>query len=281
MRTNKFRSYWIIAIAAIFLYSCEIDNDNNVQQEANVQQKDIPQPESQYSLLDFSPNVYHDYFGATENAIGFSSLKQNSLAQHSVVKKFKIEDKPGKAQFSINNRKINPSEPNKSSSVNRTNIYGEKVVFSVMKEVNGKSSQINVELYVPELVEITNPEISSEEELMPYCYSKGFVLEWNEDSRNKEGLVVIVEYFGANAIPSQSTNEHIQNIDVIEEDDGRTILDTALFNNIPDLSLVHIILLRGNVKIEEINGETYKFFAESHQRLPIILVKDLSSVIWE
>ena len=65
---------------------------------------------------------------------------------------------------------------------------------------------------------------------------------------------------------------------MIENDNGRVILNTSLFYNIPNLAMVDLILLRGNVKIEEIDGETYKFYAETHQRMPIILVKDLSSV---
>ncbi|MEZ4795693.1 MAG: hypothetical protein R2785_00870 [Flavobacteriaceae bacterium] len=41
---------------------------------------------------------------------------------------------------------------------------------------------------------------------------------------------------------------------------------------------MHIVLLRGNVVIEEIEGELYKFYAESHMRLPITLVKDINTV---
>ncbi len=41
---------------------------------------------------------------------------------------------------------------------------------------------------------------------------------------------------------------------------------------------MNLILLRGNVKIEDIDGKTHKFYAETHMRLPIILVKDLSTV---
>lgn len=66
--------------------------------------------------------------------------------------------------------------------------------------------------------------------------------------------------------------------DIIKNDNGKVVLNTSLFIDIPNLALVDLILLRGNVKIEEIDGETYKFYAETHQRLPIILVKDLSTV---
>ena len=92
---------------------------------------------------------------------------------------------------------------------------------------------------------------------------------------------VIAEYFGNNAIPQNSTNEHILNTDVIDVDDGHIVLNNDLFNDIPNLSIVHLVLLRGNVTIQEIEGELYKFFAESHVRLPVILVKDLNTIAKE
>jgi hypothetical protein len=46
----------------------------------------------------------------------------------------------------------------------------------------------------------------------------------------------------------------------------------------PNLAFVQIILLRGNIVIEEIEGELYKFIFESHHRLPIILVKDATQI---
>ena len=54
-----------------------------------------------------------------------------------------------------------------------------------------------------------------------------------------------------------------------------------LFKDIPNLSFVNLILLRGNVTIEEIEGQDYKFFVESHQRLPFVLVRDLNTVVKE
>ncbi len=113
---------------------------------------------------------------------------------------------------------------------------------------------------------------------MPACYYKDFLLEWNADPNNKEGLVIIAEYFGNNAIPTNDNNDHIFNTDIIKEDNGQAILNNDLFKNIPDLGIVHLILLRGNVKIEEIEGQLYKFFGESHVRMPIILVKNLNSI---
>jgi hypothetical protein len=73
----------------------------------------------------------------------------------------------------------------------------------------------------------------------------------------------------------------VVNTDFIEADNGRIVLDKDLFKGIPNLSMVDIILLRGNVSIEEIDKKTYKFYAETHVRLPIVLVKDLTTIAKE
>jgi hypothetical protein len=133
-------------------------------------------------------------------------------------------------------------------------------------------------MYVPELVEITNPQVSNIEERYPLCDFSNFLLEWNADTNNEEGLVVVAEYFGINAVAENSENIHILNSDFIETDDGQELLNQELFKDIPNLAVVHIVLLRGNVAIEEIEGELYKFYAESHMRLPITLVRDVNTV---
>jgi len=133
-------------------------------------------------------------------------------------------------------------------------------------------------MYVPNIVSITNPAVKTEQEQYPLCDSKNFVLEWNADPLNKEGLVVIAEYFGFNAIPSDAQQTHILNTDYITLDNGKATLNPDLFNGMPNMAIVHIILLRGNVAIKDIEGESYKFFAESHMRLPIILIKDVSTI---
>ena len=161
-------------------------------------------------------------------------------------------------------------------------IFGRVMRINV-KSKTGKSfkdgtTSKEVEMYVPAQLQISNPDIISEEDLMPLCFYEDFVLEWNADPKNKEGLVVVAEYTGISAIPSKDKNIHIVNTDVIKEDNGKAILDNDIWDGIPDSGVVNITLLRGNVKIENIDEENYKFYAEARTVLPIILIKDLNSV---
>jgi len=230
-----------------FFFSC---NTNEISLEESAIQESTIELKSKYKLLDFTPNIYHDYFKQTTYSVGFSSLKSNPLSEHSIV------------------QRISSKEDEKSPSV----LINDKKIISL-----SKANKIS-KMYVPDLLEITNPKIISEKDLFPICYYKDFVLEWNADPNNKEGLVVIAEYFGNNAIPKNDTGEHILNTDIIDTDDGHAVLNNALFKDMPNLSIVHLVLLRGNVVIEEITGESYKFFAESHVRLPIVLLKDVTTI---
>lgn len=275
MKNNK---YYLLAMffISIFIGACnqkesEIKNLENKNTELQLEDK--------YGVINYKKTVYEDYFRATDNQIGFTSLKANSLQKHSALKTVSYSSK--NVEISINNKITKVAAKSAFIDKNQqSEIYGKTISFKVSKKGfgNSKNTESQVDLYVPKLVEIISPKIETEKELFPVCYFDNFIIEWNADSKNEEGLVVIAEYFGNNAIPSASTNNHILNVDYIEVDNGKTVLNKELFKDIPDLSFVHIILLRGNVKVEEIEGELYKFFAESHVRLPIILSKDLNSL---
>lgn len=125
---------------------------------------------------------------------------------------------------------------------------------------------------------ITKP-LPAGDDIFVYAFYKDFKLEWNADPKNEEGLMVAVMYDGSNVIPENNENVIIKNIDYIKEDNGKFILNNHIFDDIPNHALVDIMLLRGNVQIEEFDDETYKLYAESHQTISLVLIKDMDSVI--
>lgn len=280
MKTTYFKLN--IAIVLIFMLNTSCNKESIENSEPN--NEAIQKIDNKYHLLNYSPNVYHDYFKQTENSVGFSSLKPNSLEVHNIVQKTIFTDKSSSEKLVfIDNNSIELVTNSKKIDLNRSpDFYGKTVRFKVVSsnsEERTDDDETEIEMYIPELVEIINPSVVNTDERFPLCDSDNFVLEWNADTNNEEGLVVVAEYFGSNAIPEDSQNVHIMNTDNIEIDDGYAVLNPELFKNIPNLSIVHIVLLRGNVAIEEIEGELYKFFAESHVRLPLILVKDINTVV--
>ncbi|MGF1560045.1 MAG: hypothetical protein ACFCUL_13225 [Flavobacteriaceae bacterium] len=104
------------------------------------------------------------------------------------------------------------------------------------------------------------------------------MLEWNADSKNKEGLVVIAEYDGLTSVPSKAgSGRPVTNTINVKNDNGKVVLSNALWKDIPDTAFVNLSVLRGNVKIEQIDEEKYKFYALANAVMPIILIKDLKS----
>lgn len=274
MKKNKI---YLIALTFLTLFiSCNQESDKTSQNNIIKNDKIL---EKEFNLVNYQKTVYENYFVNATNNIEFSSLKPNSISEYTLKQSTSYNKE--KVKITINTNEIeNLQKVLKKDDPLVESIYGKYITFKIHSKSKGnlksKSDNQEVGMYVPNLVEITSPKIQSQKELFPVCYFENFVIEWNADVNNKEGLVVIAEYFGNSAIPSESTYKHVLNTAFIENDNGKTILNKELFKDIPDLSFVHIVLLRGNVKIEEIEGELYKFVAESHVRLPIILSKDLT-----
>ena len=282
MKTNI---YYLLMLMVV-LFSCQ--NDLTTQADVAVPQDDVLA--SSYEILYNTPNVYNQYFSKSDITIGYSALKPGPL--HTYIFSAKSSLQAGintpLAVATQDGRKV-AFGANSRSLMSEKDIYGSDVIFTLKGDqstsnTNGQNtfstttSGTDVSLYVPELVEITSPAVKTDKEQFPACYYDNFVLTWNADDKNENGLMIFTEYFGDNVIPENVENVHITNIDYIMDDSGRAILNTKLFDGMPNLAIVHLILLRGNIAIEEVDGELYKLFAESHVRLPIVIVKDMEAL---
>jgi len=89
---------------------------------------------SKYNLLDYSQNAYHDFFKKSDNKIGFSSLKPNSISQPSIIKNFSTKRDISKTSIFVNNQKISISASASKKSELGNSIYGKRNTFSIIKE---------------------------------------------------------------------------------------------------------------------------------------------------
>jgi len=80
---------------------------------------------------------------------------------------------------------------------------------------------------------------------IPLCYYDNFIVEWNSDTQNQNGVVVVAEWNGA-TISQSPQNISIASVDIVD-DTGIAALDTAIFRNMPDEALVNLWLIRGNL----------------------------------
>ncbi|MDR0605362.1 MAG: hypothetical protein LBG80_13765 [Bacteroidales bacterium] len=177
----------------------------------------------------------------------------------------------------INGRNISTLNLATKSQDIVSDLYGKDVSFTISPVTKSQDdSSKSISLYIPEIVEITSPKIETEEYLYPYCYYKDFVLRWNSDLKNENGLIVIVEWYGS-YFDGQHENRYVRNGDLISIDDGEEVLNNELFDDIPDNALCYITLLRGNLENIELLEENlaYLVAGESHAVLPLVLVRDL------
>ena len=56
------------------------------------------------------------------------------------------------------------------------------------------------------MIKITKPSTEAVENLLPLCYYDDFKLCWNSDSKNKNGVIVIIEWIGEMVIDNESFN---------------------------------------------------------------------------
>lgn len=267
----------LLAISGLLL-SCQVeDTELKEVMDQNVSDQRI---ETETNILDWTPGVYSKYFQKTDNTIGFNSLKAHAFSNYSDTQTMNFPR--GDEQYvSVNGRVLQRNDRNELKlSSSSSNIYGKPMTITVSRKGEGKSSETSEEvtMYVPKKLNVSTPVPPNNDKITTVAYYKDFLLEWNADPKNEHGLMVAVEYKGENVNAENNTFTHVQNVDHIENDNGKYILDNSMFDGIPNLSFVDIILLRGNIRIDDIDGETIKTYAESHQRIPILLVKDLNTV---
>lgn len=164
---------------------------------------------------------------------------------------------------------------------NYKQLYGKTVSYKFIPITSTKGTQkesITIAQYVPELIEITSPRVSNEDEMYPVCYGGNFILRWNADPKNTDGLIVTVDWSGEKMFGPSYDNQSVSRTAFIPEDNGEFRLDPKMFDHIPNTALVFITLLRGNSKTALVGDFSYRMYCETHAVLPIILCRKMRTI---
>lgn len=229
--------------------------------------------------------IYKDYFSSTDNLIGLSSSKTGPLEEPRIrVYSGPTFAPPTKTEHttsfnaSANGMNFMPQAATKSDNRDFKALFGSEVVFSIQSRIQTKSgnetSETDISMYVPMKLDITNPRMSTETELLPACYFDGFQIQWNADPDNENGVLAIVEWIGDMLLGEDFPSTYIRRI-CIFEDTGTAILPTSLFEGIPDAAVCNLTLIRGNIDTLSIEDESYKILAESHEYMSFILIREI------
>jgi len=154
------------------------------------------------------------------------------------------------------------------------NLFGKEITFTVGYPAQTRSTsspEVGVNMYIPHIIDIIYP-VASRTELQPLCPYDDLLVEWNKDGQNDNGVVVMVEWDG-DMVGQDFRNEGVRTIDVVE-DTGRAILDTSMFDGIPDFAMINITLLRGNIDIVELENSAVKLYGVSNSSITVVLAKE-------
>lgn len=178
----------------------------------------------------------------------------------------------------INDVILDSEHTRSPSTANLRVMYGQDVEFEITCKVPSRADDENIittRLYVPQLISVTSPKITDMEDLYPLCDYKNFVLKWNKDEKNSNGILVIVEWLGTCCYGDSNPAAYIRRVDCVQ-DTGETVLKKELFEGIPDTAVCHLTILRGSVENVVFEDYSYKLLGEAHTSFPFILIRELT-----
>lgn len=263
----------LLLIAIVALGSC----NKNVLEDNDNQTVDNKPLVPNYAIFDSRATKYLSFFERTDAFFGVSAVKTTPLRDELVYTKIKSVENTSLKNITLNDMVF---KEGRNNITNSTNLFGNQVHF----KINGQSNQTNrgrnttITFYSPKKIHITNPAVNNLDERLPLCDANNFVVEWNSDSQNTNGLYLAIRYNGMNIVGERSSNLE-RGVDYIESDNGRFTINPQMFSDIPNMALVEVILLRGNIEVATVNGQTVKVYTESHASINCILVKNRDKIM--
>ncbi|SKC42618.1 hypothetical protein SAMN06298214_0567 [Bacteroidales bacterium WCE2004] len=199
-----------------------------------------------------------------EKAVAFYDPKEESLRKTEFASKIRI------------NGKDFLSPASKSGDNSLAEFFGEVVKFDLTRlslATKGADAEI-VEMYVPASLKITFPQFDSENHRAPLCLDRDFVVRWNADKQNENGIMAVVKWNGVVLF-----GEDYSSSDVVHfkhfPDTGSAMLDDTLFEGIPDTAYCSLFLLRGCVENIDIDNIDYQLLVETQDVLDFVLVRNV------
>ena len=107
----------------------------------------------------------------------------------------------------------------------------------------------NVNMYASPRIDLVAPDPTG----LPYdpvmgLYYDGAVIKWNGDTLNTNGVLVMVRWIGNNIDSDQVQDDaFVLNADIVP-DTGECVLDSRLFQGIPDGAIITLSILRANIQ---------------------------------
>ena len=235
---------------------------------------------------------YEKFFEGTDYEIGISSSKDGALPggsriscisgksqiRKAIATKSSIDGLPPIKSFvdgvEISQENIRATT---KSSTGIMDCFGKVVKFTFGNDNGTRASGEGMgeaDMYVPAAIEFLFPRAETEEDLNPLCYYKNFVIRWNKDENNANGVLVVIDWTGSMVLGNDIADTQVCRIATFP-DTGEALLSEEMFDGIPDTALCDMMILRGNVENVEQGGYSYKLLGKTHQQISFILIREL------
>ena len=276
----------LLLAALTILFGCDsniVEEKNASDQEVSLQGKEYKikinrkklEPQQVFEIIASDPDYYSSMTIPADHTVTLMAQQRSPLVKEKVYSfcSDRNRTKTNDYKAYINNILINKTSNTKSSNDQELKeLFGTNVTFS--KSTNNTKSTSSEALYIPEIIHISAPRIEEKEDLYPLCDYSNFVLRWNKDANNANGVFVFLSWHGTMAIGEQYSETSIERLDVVP-DSGEVTLNPHLFDNIPDAAVCTLYLGRGASDIYQIDEESYKIIGESHEALKFILIREI------
>ncbi len=172
---------------------------------------------------------------------------------------------------------INPfsslSEDEKSSV---KDMFGKEIAFDLSGGAPAtKAAMTPIQLYSPKLLTISCPQYMPVTENPPVCYFQDFVVKWNADRKNENGVLIIVRWIGSMLFGDNYDTSQVCHT-ICVPDNGQTTLDESMFEGIPDTAYCHLYVIRGNLENYDIDQLDYQLLTETHDIVNFVLVRNIT-----
>lgn len=277
---SLFLSFVILMFASCAKSEIETITDNENSEENVVMiSEDSYMSDRRIAEFHGDPGKYLHLFEDADVRIGIASFHYEQTGQEKVAAFFDPRDE-GLLTAPACGVRINGkdffSPETKSEEGLLAEMFGQMVEFDfagMALSTKGAGSG-NTNLYAPVPLRIAFPRYDAEKHWAPLCYDKDFVVRWNADTQNQNGVLVVIKWDGAVLF-----GEDYESSSVIHSmrasDTGKVKLDNAMFEGIPDTAYCTLFLFRGDIENIDVDHLDYQLLVETHDMLNFVLVKNV------
>lgn len=234
---------------------------------------------------------YLEYYEPTDYQIGISSSKDGGLpggtsiscisgishVRKGSLTKAELMELPSIRSF-VDGNEISPMNISQTKASNDIlDSFGKVVKFTFINSAQTKSSDETTgeaEVYVPQVIEFTFPHAETEKDLNPLCYYKDFVIRWNKDEKNKNGVLVAVHWTGSMVLGNDITGANVCRVANFP-DTGEAQLPESFFDGVPDTAYCDLLIFRGNIENIKQGDYSYKLIGKTHHLISFILIREI------